>query len=92
MHGAVGTALGGVSTTVGEPQNLLIASAADWTFVEFFIKMLPISFPVFIAGLLTCYLIENQAPLTTLVPQIPKEEMAMRVILPLLVLVAKARQ
>jgi NhaB family Na+:H+ antiporter len=59
MHGAVGTALGGVSTTVGEPQNLLIASVADWSFVEFFIKMLPISFPVFIAGLLTCYLIER---------------------------------
>ena len=59
MHGAVGTALGGVSTTVGEPQNLLIASVADWSFVEFFVKMLPISFPVFIAGLLTCYLIER---------------------------------
>ena len=59
MHGAVGTALCGVSTTVGEPQNLLIASVADWSFVEFFIKMLPISFPVFIAGLLTCYLIER---------------------------------
>ena len=26
MHGAVGTALGGVCTTVGEPQNLLIAN------------------------------------------------------------------
>ena len=59
MHGAVGTALGGVSTTVGEPQNLLIASVADWSFVEFFVKMLPISLPVFIAGLLTCYLIER---------------------------------
>ncbi len=59
MHGAVGTALGGVSTTVGEPQNLLIASVADWSFVEFFVKMLPISFPVFIAGLLTCYLLER---------------------------------
>ena len=59
MHGAVGTALGGVSTTVGEPQNLLIASVADWSFIEFFIKMLPISFPVFIAGLITCYLIER---------------------------------
>ena len=59
MHGAVGTALGGVSTTVGEPQNLLIASIADWSFVEFFIKMLPISFPVFICGLLTCYLLER---------------------------------
>jgi len=59
MHGAVGTALGGVSTTVGEPQNLLIASVADWSFVEFFIKMLPISLPVFICGLITCYLIER---------------------------------
>ena len=59
MHGAVGTALGGVSTTVGEPQNLLIASVADWSFIEFFIKMLPISFPVFIACLITCYLIER---------------------------------
>ncbi|MBN44053.1 MAG: sodium/proton antiporter NhaB [Rhodobiaceae bacterium] len=59
MHGAVGTALGGVSTTVGEPQNLLIASVADWSFVEFFLKMLPISFPVFIFGLLTCYLLER---------------------------------
>ena len=45
MHGAVGTALGGVATTVGEPQNLLIASVADWSFIEFFLKMLPISFP-----------------------------------------------
>ena len=34
MHGAVGTALGGVATTVGEPQNLLIASVADWSFIE----------------------------------------------------------
>jgi NhaB family Na+:H+ antiporter len=59
MHGAVGTALGGVATTVGEPQNLLIASVAEWSFVEFFIKMLPISLPVFIAGLITCYFIER---------------------------------
>ena len=28
MHGAVGTALGGVTTVVGEPQNLLIAEKA----------------------------------------------------------------
>ena len=59
MHGAVGTALGGVATTVGEPQNLLIASVADWSFIEFFLKMLPISFPVFIAGLITCYFVER---------------------------------
>ena len=30
MHGAVGTALGGVTTLVGEPQNLLIAEKAGW--------------------------------------------------------------
>ena len=29
MHGAVGTALGGVTTMVGEPQNLLIAQKMD---------------------------------------------------------------
>ena len=59
MHGAVGTALGGVSTIVGEPQNLLIGSVAGWDFIEFFIRMLPISLPVFIFGLATCYLIER---------------------------------
>ena len=40
MHGAVGTALGGVCTIVGEPQNLLIASIAEWDFIEFFIGWL----------------------------------------------------
>ena len=59
MHGAVGTALGGVSTIVGEPQNLLIGSVAGWDFIEFFIRMLPISLPVFIFGIFTCYLIEK---------------------------------
>ena len=59
MHGAVGTALGGVSTIVGEPQNLLIGSVADWNFIEFFIRMLPVSLPVFIFGIFTCYLIEK---------------------------------
>ena len=59
MHGAVGTALGGVSTIVGEPQNLLIGSVADWDFIEFFIRMLPVSLPVFIFGIFTCYIIER---------------------------------
>ncbi|RZO98729.1 MAG: sodium/proton antiporter NhaB [Gammaproteobacteria bacterium] len=59
MHGAVGTALGGVSTIVGEPQNLLIGSVADWDFIEFFIRMLPVSLPVFIFGIFTCYIIEK---------------------------------
>ena len=59
MHGAVGTALGGVCTLVGEPQNLLIATIAGWEFIEFFIRMAPITMPVFFAGILTCIAIEK---------------------------------
>ena len=59
MHGAVGTALGGVCTIVGEPQNLLIATIAGWEFVEFFLRMAPITMPVFVAGILTCFIIEK---------------------------------
>jgi NhaB family Na+:H+ antiporter len=58
MHGAVGTALGGVCTLVGEPQNLLIATVAGWDFPQFFTTMAPVSLPVLIAGLATCYLVE----------------------------------
>lgn len=58
MHAVVGTALGGVMTMVGEPQNLLIATKAHWGFGEFFLRMLPISLPVLICGLLTCVLLE----------------------------------
>ena len=59
MHGAVGTALGGVCTLVGEPQNLLIAQVAGWDFAEFFITMAPVTMPVLLAGLLTCLLLEK---------------------------------
>ena len=58
MHGAVGTALGGVSTMVGEPQNLLIAEVMGWSFVTFFLKMAHISMPVLIVGLMTCAMLE----------------------------------
>lgn len=59
MHGAVGTALGGVCTLVGEPQNLLIAHVAGWDFVEFFLRMAPVSMPVFAMGLLTVIVLEK---------------------------------
>ncbi len=59
MHGAVGTALGGVTTLVGEPQNLLIAEQLDWEFMEFFLRMAPVSMPVFVAGMLTCVVVEK---------------------------------
>ena len=58
MHGAVGTALGGVCTLVGEPQNLLIATVAGWDFQTFFVYMAPITMPVLFCGLLTCVLLE----------------------------------
>jgi NhaB family Na+:H+ antiporter len=59
MHAAIGTALGGVMTLVGEPQNLLIATVAGWEFGEFFMRMLPVSGPVLILGLITCALLEQ---------------------------------
>ena len=58
MHGAIGTALGGVTTMVGEPQNLLITEIMGWSFVEFFLKMAHISMPVLVVGLMTCALLE----------------------------------
>ena len=59
MHGVVGTALGGVCTLVGEPQNLLIGEKMGWTFVEFFTRMAHITLPVLVAGLLTTFLLEK---------------------------------
>jgi NhaB family Na+:H+ antiporter len=59
MHAGVGTALGGVCTIVGEPQNLIIGKQAGWEFVEFAIRMSPVTIPVFIAGMLTCVALEK---------------------------------
>lgn len=59
MHAAVGTALGGLATLVGEPQNLLIGQLAGWGFAEFFVRMLPVSIPVLVAGLLTTVAVEK---------------------------------
>ncbi|MEI9481617.1 Na(+)/H(+) antiporter NhaB [Enterobacter cancerogenus] len=59
MHAGVGTALGGVMTMVGEPQNLIIAKAAGWNFSEFFLRMAPVSVPVLVCGFVTCILLEK---------------------------------
>ena len=59
MHAAVGTALGGVTTIVGEPQNVLIASKAGWEFFEFFLRMSPVTLPVLAVGLVTCVALEK---------------------------------
>lgn len=54
MHVGVGTTLGGVMTTAGEPQNLIITKAVGWRFGEFFIHMAPITALVMVCELLTC--------------------------------------
>ncbi|GAA4271412.1 sodium/proton antiporter NhaB [Aquimarina gracilis] len=59
MHGVVGTALGGVCTLVGEPQNLLIGERMGWDFIQFFLKMAPISLPVLVAGMITTAVLES---------------------------------
>lgn len=59
MHGVVGTALGGVMTLVGEPQNLLIGEKMGEDFIEFFVHMAPVTIPVFFCGLLTTILLEK---------------------------------
>ncbi|HYE05602.1 MAG TPA: SLC13 family permease [Planctomycetota bacterium] len=72
MHAAVGTALGGVMTVVGEPQNLMIADsvqrtlaesrpdlAGRWDFLGFILRMAPITMPTLAIGLATTVLIER---------------------------------
>jgi Na+:H+ antiporter, NhaB family len=59
MHAAGGTVLGGVMTPVGQPQNVLIADQAGWTFAQFFLHVAPVAIPVLIAGLLTCFVVER---------------------------------
>jgi NhaB family Na+:H+ antiporter len=59
MHAAVGTALGGVATQVGEPQNLLIAQKMEWDFIEFYLQVAYVSIPVLIAGIIVCLLVER---------------------------------
>ncbi len=59
MHGAVGTALGGVTTMVGEPQNLLIADKMGWNFTEFALNMSHVTIPAVIAGLITLIIVEK---------------------------------
>jgi Na+:H+ antiporter, NhaB family len=58
MHGVVGTALGGVCTLVGEPQNLLIGERMGWNFIEFFNQMKIITIPVFFFGVVTTVVLE----------------------------------
>lgn len=59
MHSGIGTALGGVATMVGEPQNLIIASKVNWDFITFIKHMMHVSLPCIATGIITCYLLEK---------------------------------
>ncbi len=59
MHAAVGTALGGACTLVGEPQNLLVGKAVGWDFIAFAQHMAPVTLPVLLVGLVMCMLLER---------------------------------
>ncbi|MCY3814452.1 MAG: sodium/proton antiporter NhaB [Gammaproteobacteria bacterium] len=88
MHAAVGTALGGVMTIVGEPQNVLIADKMGWEFMEFFNRMRPVTMPVLVVGLLTCLFLEKikrfgygatiPAPVLTILAEFDEEQSAKR--------------
>ena len=58
MHAAVGTAMGGTLTLVGEPQNLMIGDKMGWDFVQFFHRCGFIAVPVTISGFILCPLLE----------------------------------
>ena len=59
MHAVVGTALGGVATLIGEPQNLLIGKSAGWDFIEFMQAMAPVSLTVLGVGLVMVVILEK---------------------------------
>src|SRR5690606_32463043 len=59
MHGLVGTAIGGVCTMVGEPQNLIIAQKMGWSFKDFFMQMIHITGPIIVFGFATTYFVEK---------------------------------
>lgn len=59
MHGAIGTAIGGVCTLVGEPENIVIGNEAGWSFMTFMAKVAPATLPTLIVGFLTCLAVEK---------------------------------
>ena len=59
MHGAIGTALGGIATLIGEPQNIIIGHYAGWDFQDFYLKMAHFSIPLQLLGLLLCWGLER---------------------------------
>lgn len=59
MHGAIASAIGGVCTLVGEPENIVIGTEAGWNFVQFFVNVAPVAIPTLLAGFATCWVVER---------------------------------
>lgn len=59
MNAAVGTTIGGMATLVGQPQNLVVGQVSGWNFLEFLVRMAPVSLPVMIFGYGTCLILEK---------------------------------
>ena len=57
MHAAVGTALGGVCTTVGDPKSAYCGEGR-LGIRGFFMRMAPVTMPVLVVGLVTCLALE----------------------------------
>eukprot|EP00501_MAST-03F_sp_TOSAG23-6_P000417 GSMAST32.ASY1.ANO1.429.1 assembled CDS len=57
---AVGTVCGGITTTVAEPQNLIISDRLNWGMIDFFLKLLPVFFIVFPTTCLMCVFLEHK--------------------------------
>ena len=58
MHSAIGTAVGGISTIISEPQNFLIAKTMNWDFVTFTTNMLPLIITITIVAIIVCFSVE----------------------------------
>jgi len=58
IHGTVGTIMGGATTLVGEPQNIMIGTKMGWHFMEFIAHCAIISVPAVTSGFMVCFLLE----------------------------------
>jgi NhaB family Na+:H+ antiporter len=55
----VGTMCGGLCTLVGEPQNYQVGEMMKWDFHEYFARMIGVSAPIMLAGILVNLMLEG---------------------------------
>jgi NhaB family Na+:H+ antiporter len=59
MHAGLGAVIGGVTTLVGQPENVIVGAAVGWDFGTFFAQVDQMSLPAVAAGLVTCVVVEH---------------------------------